>query len=55
VLVGGVANGLAYSTAGAACGMATFLMLLPMLIGTLVSAWLLLRAAKMNAAACSSA
>jgi len=42
---------LAYGTVGAAAGMAAFLMLLSTLIGTVVTAWLQGRAAKMNAAA----
>jgi predicted PurR-regulated permease PerM len=42
---------LAHGTVGAALGMAGFLMLLSTLIGTVVSAWLQGRAAKMNAAA----
>jgi predicted PurR-regulated permease PerM len=42
---------LAYGTVGAAAGMAAFLLLLSTLIGTVVTAWLQGRAAKMNAAA----
>ena len=42
---------LAYGTVGAALGMAAFLVLLSMLVGTVVTAWLQSRAAKMNAAA----
>ena len=42
---------LAHGTAGAALGMAGFLVLLSTLIGTVVTAWLQGRAAKMNAAA----
>jgi len=42
---------LAYGTFGAALGMAAFLVLLSMLVGTVVTAWLQGRAAKMNAAA----
>ena len=42
---------LAHGTLGAAAGMAAFLMLLSTLIGTVVTAWLQGRAAKMNAAA----
>ena len=41
---------LAYGNVGAALGMAAFLVLLSMLIGTVVTAWLQGRAAKMNAA-----
>jgi len=41
---------LAHGTVGAALGMATFILLLSTLIGTLVTAWLQGRAAKMNAA-----
>lgn len=41
---------LAHETLGAALGMATFLVLLSTLVGTLVSAWLQGRAAKMNSA-----
>jgi predicted PurR-regulated permease PerM len=42
---------LAHGTIGAALGMAAFLVLLSTLIGTVVTAWLQGRAAKMNAAA----
>ena len=42
---------LAYGSVGAALGMAAFLMTLSLLIGTVVTAWLQGRAAKMNAAA----
>jgi len=42
---------LAHGTLGAALGMAAFLVLLSTLIGTVVTAWLQGRAAKMNAAA----
>ena len=42
---------LAYGSVGAALGMAAFLVLLSTLIGTVVTAWLQGRAAKMNAAA----
>lgn len=42
---------LAHGTMGAALGMAGFLVLLSILIGTVVSAWLQSHAAKMNAAA----
>ncbi len=42
---------LAFGTVGAALGMAAFLIVLSTLIGTLVTAWLQGRAAKMNAAA----
>ena len=42
---------LVHGTIGAALGMATFLVLLSTLIGTVVTAWLQGRAAKMNAAA----
>src|ERR1035437_626184 len=42
---------LAHETVGAALGMGSFLVLLSTLIGTLVSAWLQGRAAKMNSAA----
>ena len=42
---------LAYGTLGAALGMAGFLVLLSMLVGTVVTLWLQGRAAKMNAAA----
>ncbi len=42
---------LAHGTVGAALGMAAFLVLLSTLIGTVVTAWLQGRAAKMNAAA----
>ena len=41
---------LAYGTVGAALGMGAFIVLLSTLIGTLVTAWLQGRAAKMNAA-----
>jgi predicted PurR-regulated permease PerM len=42
---------LAHGTVGAALGMAAFLVLLSTVVGTLVTAWLQGRAAKMNAAA----
>ena len=42
---------LAHGSVGAALGMATFIVLLSTLIGTVVTAWLQGRAAKMNAAA----
>lgn len=42
---------LAYGTLGAAVGMAAFLLLLSSLIGTLMTAWLQSRCARMNAAA----
>jgi predicted PurR-regulated permease PerM len=49
-LLGAAETFLAHETLGAALGMATFLVLLSTLVGTLVSAWLQGRAAKMNSA-----
>ncbi len=49
-VLGAAETFLARETVGAALGMATFLVLLSTLIGTLVTAWLQGRAAKMNSA-----
>lgn len=50
-ILGAAETFLAHETVGAALGMATFVVLLSTLVGTLVSAWLQGRAAKMNSAA----
>jgi predicted PurR-regulated permease PerM len=50
-VLGAAETYLAYETAGAALGMAAYLILLSTLIGTLVTAWLQGRAARMNSAA----
>lgn len=50
-VLGAAESYLAHETVGAALGMAAFLILLSTLIGTLVTAWLQGRAARMNSAA----
>jgi predicted PurR-regulated permease PerM len=50
-VLGAAETYLAHETVGAALGMAAFLILLSTLIGTLVTAWLQGRAARMNSAA----